>query len=122
MANEITVASRLTYEDNDDVSIEMEKLATTYSAGGEKAVKNRLAVTTSEVAIPLGSVTTLGWCAFRNLDPTNFIEIRVGTGGTKILKLKPGEQQVFRFGSGVTAPYAIADTGTCDMEYMITQG
>ena len=43
----------------------------------------------------------------------------VATGGTKCVKLLAGEVAMFRFGSGVTAPYIIADTAACQVEYII---
>lgn len=74
---------------------------------------------TSEEAIPLGEVTSLGWFWARNLDETNFIQIRTGTGGTAFCKLLPGEACLLPLGSGITAPYAIADTAECNMQFAV---
>ena len=74
---------------------------------------------TSEEAITLGEVTSPGWAFFINRDETNFIELRVATGGAKFAKLKPGEFAFLRLGSGAQAPYAIADTAACQLEYKI---
>ncbi len=90
------------------------------TTGSPKFIEGRLSVTTSEVAIPLSPLTgTLGYAIFQNLDAANFVELRVSTGSTKFAKLKAGEFMVFRFGSGVTAPYIIADTATVLVRYRI---
>lgn len=78
-------------------------------------------VGTSEEALNLGEVagTTLGWAWFKNLDATNFVSIKTATSGTIFAKLKAGEACMFRFGSGVTAPYVIADTASVRLEYTV---
>lgn len=84
-------------------------------AGGTMAVPT----TSGGTIIPLGSVTSLGWAMFKNNDSTNYVDILVTTSGTDILRLYPGEVALFRFGSGVTAPAAIAHTATVLLQYLI---
>jgi hypothetical protein len=78
-------------------------------------------VTSSEMAIPLGSVTALGWAIFVNRDPTNYVDIRVGTGTSKFARLPAGGNfpAVFYFGPDVTAPYIIANVASCYVDYFI---
>lgn len=118
MANELTVSSGVRY--NDGASTDFQRsfvdsvdLATLRH---NHAIHN---VGTSEEAMLLGDVSTLGYCWLRNLDGTNFVEVRTGTGAAKFVKCKAGEVQCFRFGSGVTAPYIVADTAACQVEYLI---
>jgi hypothetical protein len=85
----------------------------------DKHVRYKMSVTTSELVIPLGPVTAPGWAIFVNRDATNFINLKVATGGAIFAKLLPGECALLRLGSGAQAPYAIADTATCEMEVMI---
>lgn len=77
------------------------------------------AVGTSEEAMLLGEVTSLGYCAIINYGPTNFVQIRTATSGTAMVKIPAGEGAIFRFGSGVTAPFIVADTAGCTVEYCI---
>ena len=85
-----------------------------------KPIKHRQTITTSEVAINLGGLASIGWMMFRNLDPTNYIEIKTATAGTIIGKMLPGESYgPVRCGSGVTAPFAIANTASCEMEILL---
>lgn len=119
MANELTVSASLAYEDatgaSDSISIE-DFVATV----AEKLCTGRkVSVGTSEQALNLNGITTPGFILIINRDDTNFVEIRVGTGGAKFCKLKPGEPALFRFGSGATAPYLIADTAACKVEYVL---
>lgn len=76
-------------------------------------------VGTSEEAMILGDVAAPNFCFIRNLDATNYVEVYTGTGGTAMLKLLAGEAHIFRFGSGVTAPYIKANTAACKVEYVI---
>ncbi len=119
MANELTLNATLAYADAEsaDEVLQIADLAATAST--LKYVKAKQNIGITEEAIGLGEVSSLGWGLFINRDSTNFIELRTGTGATKFAKLKHGEFAFFRFGSGITAPYAIADTGACQMEYII---
>ena len=73
---------------------------------------------TSEEALVLGDVTTPGLCYFENLDATNYLTIGETTNND-IIKLKPGEFCFVRL--GITAPYAIANTAACDLNYIILE-
>lgn len=118
MANELTLTGSLSYSDSEsaDLTLDLSKIA---SVTTKIFVWNKQNIGITEEAINLGEVSSLGWAIFVNRDATNFIELRTGTGATKFAKLKAGEFCVFRFGSGITAPYAIADTAACQMEYII---
>lgn len=120
MANELTVTMSLSYARGNFAALARSLAALGVSVSSDPIICDVLAVTTAEIAIPLGGVTVGStWAWFRNLDPTNFIEIRVSTGGTKFCKLKPGEAALLRLGSGITAPFAIADTATASLEYAL---
>lgn len=120
MAQELTINASLAYSDSEgsDLSIEIADLKPNVSTKKFVHAKQNIGIT--EEAIGLGEVTSLGWAFFKNLDSTNFLSIKTGTGGTIIMKLLAGESAgPFRFGSGITAPFAIADTAACQMEYLI---
>lgn len=126
MANEITVGASLAYA-NAAISIDSIVLAIkspgTFNINGIKFVKNMMSVPTTAggTAIPLGSVGTLGWACFKNLDTVHFVEIFNAVSGTKMLRLNAGECFPFRFSQSVTAPAAIADTSAVNMEYLILE-
>ena len=120
MADELTITASVTYEDSDGVEEivrSLTGLGVTVTTKRFVHVKNSIGVT--EEAMTLGEVSTLGYCWIKNLDETNFVEVRVSTGSTKMVKVKAGEASLFRFGSGVTAPYIIADTAACLVEYIL---
>lgn len=81
-----------------------------------------ITLSTSAIAIPLGDMTTTANCigVFKNLHETATLEILRATGATKIMKLRPGECWPIRFGSEVTAPYAVADVAAAAaLDYVI---
>ncbi len=119
MADEITLNASLAYSDSESADFILEVAALLATASVKKFVHVKQSIGTSEEAIDLGEVTSLGWAIFVNRDTANFIELRVATGSTKFAKLHAGKFALFFFGSGVTAPYAIADTAACQLEYMI---
>ena len=120
MANELTLTGSLSYADADGMVDSIALLAFKASIAAKKMIHNRITVLITEVAIPLGSVVNLGWALFKNLDPTNYIELRVATGGIKDIRIPPlTSVGPYYFGSGVTAPFAIANSASCDMEYLI---
>jgi hypothetical protein len=121
MANELSLAASISYDDGDGddfvfaLPANVRKTLTTL-----RYFKGKMSVGTSEVAIQLGSLTTLGYYLFINWDSSNFIELRVSAGGTKFARLDANRGMAMgKFGSGITAPYAIADTAPCEMRYCI---
>lgn len=120
MANEITLNSTLAFDDDvTDASLQtVDKLVTVASTILAKHVQSIL---TTETVINLGSVVTMGFVKFKNLDPTNYIELKNVASGVIIGKMFPGEPYgPVRIGSGITAPVAIANSGTCKMGVLIT--
>lgn len=100
----------------------------TFTVTGTNSVHQRQTIPTdaSGTAISLGvggtgGIATLGYGIFVNRDATNYIELMTAVSGTKIAKLFPGEVAMFRFGSGVTAPAAIANSTACLLEYLIVE-
>lgn len=120
MANEITLNGSLSYSDSDETEVELAIEDFLASVSTKRPFKAKMSVTTAEVAIGLGPVTSLGLAMFVNRDATNYLELRSATGAANdIIKILPGEFAIFRFGSDVTAPFAIANTNTCVMEYVL---
>lgn len=75
-------------------------------------------VPTDGVALALGGVTVLGWTYFRNLSETNYVDITNGDGGDIICRLYPGEPAFLPLAPDA-APFAIANTSACEVEYLI---
>jgi hypothetical protein len=79
-------------------------------------------VGTSEEALKLPEQAgTLGYCFLHNLDATNYVQVRTATSGTAFIKMLAGEFCLFRFGSGVTAPYIIANSAACKVRVVILE-
>lgn len=119
MANELTLEGTLQYKDSSGTEDHMQILDAFYDLTSNVYVHLKQTIATSEQVIVLGTITTLGWAFFINRDTTNFVEIRSGTGGTKIIKIPAGKFAFFFWGSGLTAPYIISDTASCKVEYWI---
>jgi hypothetical protein len=119
MADEIRIDGSMQLSDSEDSeeSLQVAELMATMAT--LKWIKQKISVGTSEEAIPLGEVTSPGWAIFINRDTTNFINLKVATSGAIFAKLLAGEFALLRLGSGAQAPYAIADTAACKMEYFI---
>ncbi len=120
MANELTIsAPAVSYEDTFGVlaSIDIPALSITLST--KKVVQTKQTVGTSEEPLIIGDVVSLGYCVIINRDDTNFVNVKVGTGGAIFSKLLPGRWLIVPLGSGAQAPYVIADTATCDIEIFL---
>lgn len=119
MANELTI-SGLTIQFTKSAMPSVNFTAGTLSitVSGTQLMDNVQAVGTSEEAILMGDVAAGGWCFFQNMDATNFVEIRSGTGATDLIKLLAGEFALFRMSADSSAPYAIADTGACNLRVL----
>lgn len=120
MANELTINASLAYadaEDADELLAVVNKMA---NVSTKAYIKHKQNIGTSEEALDLGGLTSMGYAIFVNRDSTNYVEIRSATGaGNDIIKLLAGEVALFRFGSDITAPFAIANTATVQLEYLI---
>lgn len=120
MADEIRVNASLQYEDDELTTIALSLSEFIGDITTKLYVKHKHNVGTSEEAMELGALSALGWCIAVNRDDTNFVEIRSATGASNdIIKIPAGAAALFHFGSNVTAPYIIADTAACQVEYLI---
>lgn len=122
MANELTIGVIFSYEDSDGATFEVPSTLQDLqaSSSGKKFIHHTQSIGTSEEALVLGEVTSLGWACFMNWDSTNYVEIRSATGAANdIIKVPPGLPAFHHFGSDVTAPYAIANSAACKLEYWI---
>lgn len=120
MADEITVGANISVFKSSSMSAAVARALAEqqFTMTGTHYIEGVLGVTTSAIAVPLGSVATPGWFWAYNADPTNTIHFRNDSGGADTAMLKPGEFCLFRWDDGAT-PYAIADSATCLMEYVL---
>jgi hypothetical protein len=123
MSQEVTVNASLEYSDSEGSECPPLELTNFFAnVTTKRFVRLKQNIGTSEEAIKLGELTTLGWAMFINRDLTNFINIKVATGGAIFAKLFPGECcGPLRLGSGAQAPFAIADTAACQMDVLIIE-
>jgi hypothetical protein len=110
VANEVTTTISLDYSDSDGQELQSGTENFQRSVSTKRPYKATQLIGTSEEAITLGDGGTIKELYLRNLDATNYVEIKTGTGGVITDKLLPGEDCIHRLGSGMQAPYAIANT------------
>lgn len=125
MAGEVNVNATLKYDDGvvDDIA---QVVDATFSPGTLKYIRHIQLIGTSEEAIQLGEVTAPGYALFKNLDSTNYVDLRVATSGAIFARLDPDTQAngkggvaLLKLGSGAQVPYAIANTGSCRVAIFI---
>jgi len=110
VADELSIAVELNYSKS-GVTEEITHTDNVTVTGSE-ILRCIQSVGTSEEALELGQdIGTPGYVFLKNLDDTNFVSIRRGTGESNMIKLLPGECALFRMAA--TAPFAIADTAAC---------
>lgn len=120
MANEFTISAAISFVKNNAETISLAQAAKILSQAGVGSIEvPEVSVAITEQAMNVGGLTTLGWCLFKNLDATNFLHIRISTGGSKFIKVPASSGVLFHFGVDVTAPYLIADTGACLAQYIL---
>lgn len=126
MANELTLSGSLSYEDSEGTEESLSMANVIKSVVTKRIVHLKQNVGTSEEAINLGDVSAPGYAIFINRDETNFISLKVATGGAIFARLDAdtagdgtGGFAILKLGSGAQVPYAIADTAACQMEVLI---
>jgi len=121
MANEISVTIKITFAKGTLPTVSRNPSALSVDMTGTQFVAGVQSIGTVEEALDLGDMgaLTLGWMYAKNLDGTNFVEIRPNTATADLIKLKAGEFCLFRLTSNT--PYAIADTAACELDYLIVE-
>lgn len=122
MANEITLTAKLLFTKGSVTGVSRITTDKGIDVTGTRYSQIVQAVDTTEEAMAIGDVpaASIGYCWMKNLDATNFMEVRPGTGTADLLKLKAGESCVFRITSSMT-PWLIADTAACDVEILLIE-
>lgn len=120
MANEITIAAKLAFAKG-VLSDEMQQVAKTLDMTGVPYERRTMSVPTTAggTALPLGDVSTPGWCFIKNTDPTNYITVKPAVAGVDTIKIKAGEIAMFRFAAA--APAVLANTAAVVIEYLLLQ-
>jgi hypothetical protein len=122
MASELDITVAFTFDKG--THEEFSRAATfSVTVSGNRYFHNIQSIGITEEALNLGDLTSpFGVAWFRNLDETNYVEIRLGTGASNdIIRLNAGEAWPLRLGSDVSAPYAIANTAAVDLEIVVFQ-
>lgn len=119
MANEFVLNGSVAYDDSEGTEFALEIVDKLASITTKKFVHHKQNVGTTEEALDLGELTVAGGLAICiNRDSTNYVELRSATGASNdVIKILAGEFAIFRWGSDVTAPYAIANTAAVQLEY-----
>lgn len=121
MSNELKVVTSMSYSKG-NVKLGVAENNQYVDVSGDHSVHRTQEVGfAAHEALDVGEITTVGWGYFRNLDSTNYVEIGIDDGGSfeAVVKLKAGEFCFCRLASN--APYAQADTGAVDLEYMLIE-
>jgi hypothetical protein len=116
MASELTLNISGEYEDADDVTLSFGVTDQRQTITTTRPVKRKQEIGTSEEAILLDDHTTHEGLWIRNLDETNYVEIKTGTGGTIFAKIRAGRCMWVPLGSGAQTPFAIANTAAVIIE------
>lgn len=112
MSDELRVSVKLEYSKNGIVE-DFIKEDVLSDVAGDEWHKNIQVIGTSEEAVDVGDVAAGGYIGALNLDTTNFVKLRPGSGLTDMIRLDPNsEPSCFRLDDAATL-YAIADTGAC---------
>jgi len=118
MANELTIRAFMHFlkgDEDEDLS-----WPSTVTVSGTKCMKNRQTIGTSAEAIDMGDITSQGMAMFINMDTTNYVSIRAGAAESDLIDILAGES-AGPFRLATAAPYAIADTASVELKYMIVE-
>ncbi len=119
MADELTLSGLLiTFVKANVPSTSFTAGSITPDIAGSQWMDNVQNVGTTEEAILMGDVAAGGYCFVQNMDATNFVELRSGTGATDFIRLLAGEWCIFRLSPDATAPFAIADTAAVNVRFL----
>jgi hypothetical protein len=119
MADELTITTSLTFRPNTSKNVLFSKQGS-FDVTGSKHHWTEQTIGTSEEALGLGDLATVGWFVCYNHDDENFVTIRAGSGAADLVKVPPGGLAGPFYLASAT-PYAIADTAACLLEYLVVE-
>lgn len=120
MSAEISVALAMVARKGGTVAgLDLGRIAVTWT--GNNALHNRQTVGTSEEALVLGDCGAGGFLILVNRAASNYVKIRPASGAADLIRLRAGEGACFRLDAGATAPFVIADTAPCELEYVLLE-
>lgn len=121
MANEVTINVTVEYEDAAGVSRTFEAADKQSSPSTTKSSQMEQTINTSETVLNLGDCSaTPGWFIAKNLDATNYVDIKCAASGTILGRMYPGMPcGPIYLGTGAQVPVAIAHTGACKIELLV---
>lgn len=119
MADEIELNATLAYDDAEGQSDFLQVVAKFADVDSKGMLRFSAQVPITELELVAGGISGFGWIMIINRDATNFVELRVSTGGARIAKMLPGEFVLLRKSTGMTDPYLIADTATCKVDVLM---
>ena len=119
MASELTLSGlTIAFTKSGSPSVSLSPASLSITVAGAQIMDNVQNVGTTEEAILLGDVAAGGIVFAQNLDSTNFVSIRSGTGATNLIRINPGEWALFRLSGDASAPFAIADTAGVNVRFL----
>lgn len=120
MADEITLTTSLSFVKGNYTATLAGATALAITMAGTKFVHNVQTIGNTEEAIDLGDLTAGGYFIAVNRDTAITINIRRATGEGNFAELRAGESCVVRLEASM-APFAIAASGTADLEYLMLE-
>ena len=119
MAGTITMQTGITHV-NGGLAINVPQKSKAIVQTTQGAFTDTQSIATSDTAITIGSIATLGIVVIENLDATNFVDIGSYVAATfyPLVRVLAGERYPFRVKPGLTL-YAKADTSAVKIQKTI---
>lgn len=129
MAGEVTSTVSVIYNDGKQEAA-LEVRSRLLTSAGQRVTKLVQNVGTVEELLQLGEITAPGAFILVNLDPTNYVDVKVAASGAIFARLKPdtlgdgtgGWVAGDCLGSGAQAPALIANTASCRVAVLVVDG
>lgn len=129
MADELEITVSAAYEDDLGITGEVEIAGLVLTLTDPRLLHSKQNVGTSQEAIELGDIdsASLGVMILVNRGSTYTIDVKTATSGTIFARLYPQGSIAglnwccLQVGSGVTAPFVVANTGASEMEIFLLE-
>lgn len=118
MADEIKLSSLVSFAKGGR-SAEFGLLGQEIDMAGTDYVRATQTIGTTAEALMTGDMGNCGVLCIKNLDATNFVNLRAGSGGADVAKIKAGECFTLRLATNT--PFAIANTAPVEVEYLLLE-
>lgn len=121
MDDAVTINACLAYADDDGVREHLQVVDVLDDVTGESVSHYTTTAQITDTELATGGLAGYGWVMLKNLDDTNYVDVKTALAGTYFARMYPGMPCGPLYLSAATDLYVKANTAACRIEVLAIQ-